>query len=58
MPKRGELTKEQIDGLVIVLPGKLNKRPAGDYHMFEQLDLQNVNTNEEGGKKPEDEYDE
>jgi len=35
MPKRGELTKEQIDGLVAVLPGKLNKRPAGDYHMFE-----------------------
>lgn len=26
--------------------------------MFEDFDLENLNTNEEGGKKPEDEYDE
>lgn len=58
MPKRDELTKEQIEGLISLLPGKPSKRPAGDYEMFEELDIENLNTNEEGGKKPADEYDE
>lgn len=31
MPKRGEISKEQIDSLVAILPGKINKRPTGDY---------------------------
>ncbi len=35
MPKRGDLTKEQIEAIATVLPGKVNKRPAGDYEMFE-----------------------
>lgn len=39
MPKKGELSQEQIDALVTVLPGKVNKRPAGDYEMFEDIDL-------------------
>lgn len=58
MPKRDELSKQQIQALIGVLPGKLNKRPAGEYEMFEDLDVENLNTNEEGGKKPEDQYDE
>lgn len=58
MPKRGDLTKEQLDALAAILPGKVNARPAGDYEMFEDLDMENLNTSEEGGKKPEDEYDE
>jgi len=31
MPKRGDLTNEQIDALAALLPGKKNPRPAGDY---------------------------
>lgn len=34
MPKKGEISKEQIEGLAAILPGKENKRPAGDYEMF------------------------
>lgn len=58
MPKRGELSKDQIASLVAMLPGEVDKRPEGDYKMFEELDREDLNTNEEGGKKPEDEYDE
>ena len=36
----------------------MHQRPEGDYNMLEDFDAENVNTNEEGGKKPEDEYDE
>lgn len=44
-----------MDALIALLPGKVNKRPVGDnYEMFEDLDVENLNTNEEGGKKPED----
>lgn len=35
MPKRGEITKQQIEGLSALLPGKINKRPSNDdYLMF------------------------
>lgn len=45
--------------LISLLPGSTNTRPnVEDYHMFEDLDIENLNTNEEGGKKEEDEYDE
>ena len=51
MPKRGTLTKEQLQGLATVLPGKINERPKGDYHMLDDFDKEGVNTSEEGGKK-------
>ena len=34
MPKKGELTKEQLDALSTLLPGKINERPKGDYDML------------------------
>lgn len=43
-----------MDALIALLPGKVNKRPGDNYEMFEDLDVENLNTNEEGGKKPED----
>jgi hypothetical protein len=43
---------------VEVLGGKINERPTGEYHMYEDADINSMNTNEEGEKKPEDEYDE
>jgi hypothetical protein len=45
MPKRNDLSKEQIEGLVEVLEGKPCERPTGDYEMFEDFDPDNVNTN-------------
>jgi len=38
MPKRGELTKEQLEALAGILPGKVNERPKGDYDMLEDFD--------------------
>jgi DnaJ-class molecular chaperone len=35
MPKRGQLTKEQLDALATILPGKVNERPKDDnYEML------------------------
>jgi len=34
MPKKGELTKEQLEVLATLLPGKVNERPKGDYDML------------------------
>lgn len=52
MPKRGELTKEQIEALAGILPGKINEKPKGDnWHMLDDFDREGVNTSEEGGKK-------
>lgn len=31
MPKRGEITPEQLEALTMILPGKVNERPKGDY---------------------------
>lgn len=58
MPKRGDISKENMEILISLLPGKVNKRPEGEYEMFEDFEIQNANTNEEGGHKPADEYDE
>ena len=44
MPKRGELSKEQLEGLAAILPGKVNERPKGDYNMLEDFDKEGVNT--------------
>lgn len=51
MPKRGELNKEQLEALAGILPGKVNERPKGDWHMMDDFDKEGVNTSEEGGKK-------
>jgi DnaJ homolog subfamily A member 2 len=58
MPKRGELSKEQIEVLSALLPGKVNERPKGDYHMLDDFDKEGVNTSEEGGKKNMEDEDE
>lgn len=56
MPKRGDISKDNLATLAKVLPGKINERPKDDkYEMLEDFDLQNVNTNEEGGRKDEEE---
>jgi hypothetical protein len=35
MPKRGELSKDQIEALITLLPGKLNERPKdNNYNML------------------------
>lgn len=52
MPKRGELSKDQLEGLSTILPGKINKRPANDdYIMLEDFEIENMNEKEEGGRK-------
>ena len=52
MPKRGELSAEQLKELAALLPGKVNERPKdNDYEMLEDFDKENVNTSEEGGHK-------
>lgn len=52
MPKRGQLSKEQLEALAAILPGKVNERPKdNNYEMLEDFDKENVNTSEEGGKK-------
>ena len=56
MPKRGELTPEQITVLSKTLPGVINERPQdNNYEMLEDFDREGANSNEEGGKKQEDE---
>lgn len=40
------------------MPGKVNKRPNGDYEMLEDFDHENLNSNEEGGKKKDEEGEE
>jgi hypothetical protein len=54
MPKKGELSKSQLEGLISLLPGQVNSRPVGEYEMFEDFDQDTANTSEEGGKKPAD----
>lgn len=44
--------------LTTVLPGKVNERPQGDWHMLDDFDREGVNTSEEGGKKNVEEEDE
>lgn len=52
MPKRGELSPEQLKELATLLPGKVNERPKdNNYEMLEDFDKENVNTSEEGGHK-------
>lgn len=52
MPKRGALSKDQLEALSAILPGKVNERPKdNDYHMMDDFDKEGVNTSEEGGKK-------
>ncbi len=52
MPKRGELSKQQLEQLAKLLPGKINERPKDNsYSMLEDFDKENVNTSEEGGHK-------
>lgn len=47
MPKRGELSKDQIEALITLLPGKLNERPKdNNYNMLQDFDREGVNTNE------------
>ena len=55
MPKRGELTPQQLKALITSLPGIVNERPKDtNYEMLQDFDRQNLNSNEEGGKKEED----
>ena len=60
MPKRGDISKEQLEVLATILPGKVNERPKGnDYQMLEDFDKEGLNTSEEGGhKNMEDEEEE
>lgn len=59
MPKRGDISKENLEALANILPGKVNKRPPNDdYVMLDDFDPENLNEKEEGGKKEEAEYDE
>lgn len=59
MPKRGELTPEQLKALSKALPGKINARPKdANYELLQDFDREGVNTNEEGGQKEEDEAEE
>ncbi len=52
MPKRGELSKQQLEQLAKILPGKVNERPKdNNYNMLEDFEKENVNTSEEGGHK-------
>lgn len=52
MPKRGEITKENLQKLAELLPGKVNPRPQNDkYEMLEDFDIESANTSEEGGRK-------
>lgn len=52
MPKRGELSQEQLKELATLLPGKVNERPKdNNYEMLDDFDKENVNTSEEGGHK-------
>jgi DnaJ family protein A protein 2 len=51
MPKRGDLSPEQLKELAQLLPGKVNERPKGEYEMLEDFDKEGVNTSEEGGHK-------
>ncbi|MCB0370355.1 MAG: hypothetical protein KDD45_13255 [Bdellovibrionales bacterium] len=44
MPERGSLNKEQLEALASILPGKVNDRPKGDYHMLDDFDKEGVNT--------------
>lgn len=56
MPKRGELTPQQLAVLSKVLPGQINERPKDHaYEMLEDFDKESANTSEEGGKKKDDE---
>ena len=58
MPKRGTLSKEQLEALSAILPGKVSERPKGDYQILEDFDKEGVNTSEEGGKKNMEDEDE
>ena len=52
MPKRGEISKQQLEQLAKILPGKINERPKdNNYNMLEDFEKENVNTSEEGGHK-------
>lgn len=45
MPKRGDLSAEQLTSLASLLPGKVNERPKdNNYDMLEDFDKENVNT--------------
>ena len=58
MPKRGDLTPDQLKALAKGLPGKQAARPEGhDYEMLEDFDKEQMNTNEEGGKRDEEDED-
>ena len=46
----------QFKALSTTLPGKINERPKDtNYEMLEDFDKELVNSNEEGGKKEEEE---
>jgi DnaJ family protein A protein 2 len=55
MPKRGELTPQQLSALSQVLPGAINARPKDtNYEMLEDFEKEHLNSSEEGGKKKDD----
>lgn len=44
MPKRGDLSKQQLEALATILPGKVNERPPNDdYIMLDDFDPENLN---------------
>lgn len=44
MPKRDDLSKDQLQALAALLPGKVNPRPENDdYIMLEDFDRENLN---------------
>ncbi len=59
MPKRGDISKENLEKLAELLPGKVNPRPKDDnYEMMEDFEIENANTSEEGGRKPDEQEEE
>lgn len=56
MPKRGQLSADQIAALTSILPGKINERPKDtNYQMLQEYEREHINSNEEGGRKEDDE---
>jgi DnaJ-class molecular chaperone len=59
MPKRAELTPQQLAALSQVLPGTINARPKDtNYEMLEDFEKEHLNSSEEGGKKKDDDEEE
>lgn len=56
MPKRGDIDKADLEALAKLLPGTVNERPKdNNYEMLQDFDMDNLNSNQEGGRKEDEE---